>query len=60
MIFYEEDGDEVIACGMPCPECGSTHTEKDALYGFWKCEDCSTAWAFSDDDPDWEDLEPCQ
>jgi hypothetical protein len=43
---------------MNCIKCESDRTNYDKAYGFWKCEDCSEVWAFSKDDPDWEDLEP--
>ena len=44
----------------PCPTCSSTHTAYDAVFGFWKCEDCSGVWGYSSDDPDYDEaVEPC-
>jgi len=43
-MHYEDDGDETVAVGEPCPMCGSHATEYRLNGGFWKCEDCSTIW----------------
>jgi uncharacterized Zn finger protein len=59
-MIYEEDGDEIIHIGEPCPTCGSQETEYRSNPGFWKCESCSTVWDDDDDglddDPDSEDV----
>lgn len=49
------DYDEGVAIHEPCPNCQSRATEFDAVFGFWKCEDCSTVWGHDKDDPDWDD-----
>lgn len=40
-----------------CINCGSSNINYDSAYGFYKCESCSELWAYSKDDPDWEDAE---
>ena len=50
MIF-----DEGVQIAEPCPECRSTATEYDPLFGYWKCEDCSTVWGHDADDPDYDE-----
>jgi len=49
--------DDGIIVAEPCPTCGSTHTVYEAVYRFWKCEDCSGVWAHDADDPDYEEVE---
>lgn len=56
-ISYYEDGDSIIMEGEPCPSCSSTATSKEAGYGYWKCEDCSTVWGHDEDDPDYAEVD---
>lgn len=51
------DYDEGIRINEPCPHCNSKNTEFEPIFGFWKCEDCSTVWGHDKDDPDYEDAE---
>ncbi|MBW4667205.1 MAG: hypothetical protein KME60_07120 [Cyanomargarita calcarea GSE-NOS-MK-12-04C] len=38
-----------------CPQCKSPKINFDATYGFYKCSSCEYVWAYSQDDPDYED-----
>lgn len=58
-LSYFEDGDQIFMEGEICPACGSTATLKEVGYGFWKCENCSTAWGSDDDDPDYQEADVC-
>lgn len=40
-----------------CIKCGSRHVRYDSVFGFYKCESCSTVWADDKDDPDYEEFE---
>lgn len=57
-ISYEEDGEDILMSGEPCPECKSRSTFKNAGFGYWKCEDCSTVWGHDADDPDYDEVDP--
>lgn len=50
--------DEGEAIGEECPTCQSDHTCFESVFGFWKCEDCSSVWALDKNDPDYQDVEP--
>lgn len=56
-ISYDEDESAVVMEGETCPTCSGSATTYDPVFGFWKCEDCSTVWGKDIDDPDYEDLD---
>ena len=47
-INLDEHAGELIIEGEHCPNCNSTATEFDPVFGFWFCEDCSSAWTQDD------------
>lgn len=51
--------DEGEPIGLPCPHCDSEATNFEPVFGYWKCEDCSTVWGSDEDDPDYDDAELC-
>jgi DnaJ-class molecular chaperone len=52
---YDDNGERF---GEPCIACRSTETYFEPVFGFWKCEACSSVWGYPDDDPDYDELEP--
>lgn len=43
-----------------CINCGSHQIRHDSVFGFYKCESCSTVWGNDADDPDYdEDSNAC-
>lgn len=55
MTIYDE-GERIAE---PCPECHSRQTYYEPVFGFWKCEECSTVWGDDEDDPDYDEAELC-
>lgn len=49
-----DDGEQIAE---PCPSCGGRNTVFDSVFRFWKCDDCSSVWAYDTDDPDYDELE---
>lgn len=41
-----------------CPDCGSTDCTFDEVHGYWECNSCFSVWAYDEDDPDYDELEP--
>ncbi|MCC3410546.1 MAG: hypothetical protein JGK24_17015 [Microcoleus sp. PH2017_29_MFU_D_A] len=42
---------------IQCPQCGSVDIKFDKDYGFYTCNACDHAWAYSKDDPDFDELD---
>lgn len=40
-----------------CPHCRSQNIVFNRDYGFYSCNDCSSVWGYSGDDPDYEELD---
>ncbi|MCC5669871.1 hypothetical protein LC653_40225 [Nostoc sp. CHAB 5784] len=40
-----------------CINCGSHQVRYDSVFGFYKCENCSTVWGNDEDDPDYDEVE---
>lgn len=41
-----------------CPDCGSADCTFDRTHGYWECNSCFSVWAYDEDDPDYDELEP--
>ena len=38
-----------------CESCGSSNCKYDQEFGFWKCFNCRYVWAYTNNDPDYDD-----
>jgi DnaJ-class molecular chaperone len=57
-LSYSEDGEYIDIESDICPNCQNTNTRlRDG--GYWKCEDCSTVWAYDKHDPDYDEPDLC-